>query len=98
MNRIMLWAWMLWSSYSLKVERNSGWGMHALVIALIKTRTETNIKITCCGNWGFERMHATKIEKPEHAAEKNDNIKKDCQNCPRLFSEYRWHECFRNMR
>ena len=76
MNRMMLWAWMLWSSYSLKVERNSGWGMHALVIALIKTRTETNIKITRCGNWGFERMHATKIEKPEHAAEKNDNKKK----------------------
>ena len=37
MNGIMVWAWMLWLSYSLKDERNYGLGMDAY-------RTHQNMK------------------------------------------------------
>ena len=49
-NGITVLAWMLWSAHSLKDERYYGFGMDALVIALIKRRTRLWFGHGCSGD------------------------------------------------
>ena len=46
----MVWAWMRWSSNSLKDERYSGMGMDALVIEFIERRALLWFGHGCSGN------------------------------------------------
>ena len=49
-NGIVVLSWMLWSSHSFQDERDYGFGMDALVIALIKRRTGLWFGHGCSGD------------------------------------------------